>query len=81
MLRCPISLISNGWVHVLEDSEISLLLMVACGLGRLQLEDGAVAIPPLCAHFTMESAGTRSGPPAALLGAASPHSVSVSHLT
>jgi hypothetical protein len=41
----PISFISNGWVHVLEDSEISLLLMVAWGLGRLQLEDGAVAIP------------------------------------
>jgi len=41
----PSSFISNGWVHVLEDSEISLLLMVACGLGRLQLEDGAVAIP------------------------------------
>jgi hypothetical protein len=30
--------------------------MVACGLGRLQLEDGAVTIPPLCDHFTMESA-------------------------
>jgi hypothetical protein len=41
----PSSFISNGWVHVLDDSEISLLLMVACGLGRLELENGAVAIP------------------------------------
>jgi hypothetical protein len=44
-LHVPSSFISNGWVHVLEDSEISLLLMVACGIGRLQLEDGVIAIP------------------------------------
>ena len=25
----------NGWLHVLEDSEITLLLMVACGRGTL----------------------------------------------
>jgi hypothetical protein len=43
--RLPSSFISNAWVHVLEDSEISLLLMVACRLGSLRLEDGAVAIP------------------------------------
>jgi hypothetical protein len=41
----PSSFISKGWVHVLDDSEISLSLMVGCGLGGLQLEDGAVAIP------------------------------------
>jgi hypothetical protein len=43
--RLPSSFFSNAWVHVLEDSEISLLLMVACRVGTLQLEDGAVAIP------------------------------------
>ena len=39
----PAAFINNGWVHVLEDSEISLLLMVACGLGKNPGED--VAIP------------------------------------
>lgn len=29
----PVGFISNGWLHVLEDSEIALLLMVACGKG------------------------------------------------
>lgn len=40
----PSSFLSNAWVHVLEDSEISLLLMVACRSGTLRLADGAVAI-------------------------------------
>jgi hypothetical protein len=29
----PGGFFTNGWVHVLEDSEIALLLMVACGRG------------------------------------------------
>lgn len=29
----PDGFISSGWLHVLEDSEIALLLMVACGAG------------------------------------------------
>lgn len=47
--RCvelPATFITQGWVHVLEDSEIALLLMVACGVGSLPDEpDGLVAIP------------------------------------
>jgi len=39
----PAAFINNGWVHVLEDTEISLLLMVACGLGKNPGAD--VAIP------------------------------------
>ena len=31
----PASFFRNGWVHVLEDSEILLLLMVACGVGSI----------------------------------------------
>ena len=38
------ALITRGWVHVLEDSELALLLMTACGLGRLPGEE-RVAIP------------------------------------
>ncbi len=29
--QLPAGFISQGWIHVLEDSEITLLLMVACG--------------------------------------------------
>src|SRR4029450_3424007 len=39
----PAAFFNHGWVHVLEDSEISLLMMVACGLGRNLGED--VALP------------------------------------
>lgn len=35
-LTLPASFINNGWIHVLEDSEIVLLLMVACGIGNLE---------------------------------------------
>lgn len=48
----PAEFITQGWVHVLEDSEIALLLMVACGRGTLpaygdnaDLRVGEVAIP------------------------------------
>lgn len=40
----PLKFITNGWVHVLEDSEISLLLMAACGRGGLPGER-LVAVP------------------------------------
>lgn len=40
----PEGLITNGWVHVLEDSELALLLMVACGIGNID-KDGSIAIP------------------------------------
>lgn len=39
----PDAFVSNGWVHVLEDSEIALLLMTACRVHSI--EPGAVAIP------------------------------------
>ncbi|MDM7855809.1 hypothetical protein [Cellulomonas alba] len=47
----PAGFITNGWIHVLEDSEITLLLMVACGLHALRpdpdsdVREGEVAIP------------------------------------
>lgn len=41
----PSGFITNGWVHVLEDSEIALLLMVACHKGGW-LEDELVVVPP-----------------------------------
>lgn len=44
LVQLPWSFITQGWVHVLEDSEITLLLMVACGRGGLSGEDG-IAIP------------------------------------
>lgn len=40
----PQGLITRGWVHVLEDSELALLLMVACGLGNID-QAGSIAIP------------------------------------
>lgn len=42
--KFPAAFINNGWIHVLEDSEISFLLMVACGLGRNPGEED-IAIP------------------------------------
>lgn len=39
----PMAFVTNGWVHLLEDSELSVLLMVACGYGTVDPE--AVAIP------------------------------------
>lgn len=41
----PAGFLHNGWVHVLEDSEIALLLTVMCGLGKLPDSEGWVAIP------------------------------------
>lgn len=41
----PPGFLHNGWVHVLEDSEIALLLMVMCGRGALLDPEGWVAIP------------------------------------
>ncbi|NKY38159.1 hypothetical protein [Cellulomonas septica] len=48
LISLPYTFITNGWVHLLEDSEIALLLMVACGAGSLEvpgLQPGWVAIP------------------------------------
>lgn len=51
-LALPAGFVTNGWLHVLEDSEITLLLMVACGRGTLapvgdepDILPGEVAIP------------------------------------
>jgi hypothetical protein len=47
-MSLPSGLIMNGWVHLLEDSELALLLMVACGFDSLNADDmrpGWVAIP------------------------------------
>ncbi len=48
----PPGFVSNGWLHVLEDTEIAVLLMVACGKATLRpastsvdLAPGEVAIP------------------------------------
>ena len=48
----PPGFVSNGWLHVLEDTEIAVLLMVACGKATLRpartsgdLAAGEVAIP------------------------------------
>ncbi|MFF2772929.1 hypothetical protein ACFVUP_38105, partial [Streptomyces bacillaris] len=40
----PAGLITNGWLHVLEDSEIALLFMVVCRKGGW-VEDGLVVVP------------------------------------
>ena len=40
----PFDFVRNGWVHVLADSEIAVLLMVACAQGSW-VDDGLVAIP------------------------------------
>lgn len=40
----PAAVITQGWVHVLEDSEINLLLMIACGQGTLP-DPTHVAVP------------------------------------
>lgn len=41
----PASFITRGWVHLLEDAEIALLLMVACGRGTIPADGGMVAVP------------------------------------
>ena len=40
----PAKFVTNGWLHVLEDSEIAVLLMAACRRGGW-VDDGYVAIP------------------------------------
>jgi hypothetical protein len=39
----PDGFVLNGWMHVLEDTEIALLMMTACGLHSI--ERNAIAIP------------------------------------
>ena len=45
VFEMPAGFVANGWIHLLEDSEISLLLMVACGYGRNPGEGDWVAVP------------------------------------
>lgn len=40
----PPGFVLNGWLHLLEDSEIAVLLMAACGSGSW-VEDGLQAFP------------------------------------
>jgi hypothetical protein len=40
----PAGLITNGWIHVLEDAEVALLLMTACKVGSITTGD-VVAVP------------------------------------
>ncbi|RBP62928.1 hypothetical protein DFO66_11232 [Brevibacterium sanguinis] len=45
-LVLPEGFIANGWLHILRDSEIALILMLSCGEGKLEGEDpGLIAIP------------------------------------
>jgi hypothetical protein len=41
----PSGFISNGWLHVLEDSEIAILLMLACAKGGWS-DQGLLVMPP-----------------------------------
>lgn len=34
----PPGFITNGWVHILEDSELTVLLMLYCGAGALPVD-------------------------------------------
>lgn len=45
VLLLPSTLITQGWLHLLEDSELSLLLMVASGIGGLPNQGDKVAVP------------------------------------
>jgi DNA-binding transcriptional ArsR family regulator len=45
IVTLPPGLISNGWVHLLQDSEIALLLMVASGRVGGWLEAGYTVVP------------------------------------
>lgn len=45
MFVMPAGFVTNGWVHVLEDSEIALLLMVGCRKGGWP-EGDLLVIPP-----------------------------------
>jgi len=44
VVHLPQGMVTSGWIHVLEDTEIAFVLMVACGRGSLRDEDG-IAIP------------------------------------
>lgn len=45
VFELPKEFVTKGWVHVLEDSEINLLLMAACGDGNIASAGGVIAIP------------------------------------
>lgn len=45
VFKLPAGFFENGWVHILQDSEIALLLMVKCGVASLSdPEEGVRAI-------------------------------------
>lgn len=44
-INLPSEFVRQGWLHVLEDSELAVLLMLACGRGSLQEENQVIAIP------------------------------------
>lgn len=39
----PMTFVTNGWVQVLEDTELAVLLMIACGAGSV--DEAGIAIP------------------------------------
>lgn len=41
----PAGFIENGWIHVLQDSEIALILMLCCGAGAFVDQVDGIAIP------------------------------------
>lgn len=62
LVQLPAGFIENGWVHVLADSELVVLLMVACGYGGPEsptVEAGEVAI---AADFRLRHYGIHRDP-------------------
>lgn len=62
LVKLPAGFIENGWVHVLADSELVVLLMVACGYGgpgSPAVEAGEVAIS---ADFRLRHYGIHRDP-------------------
>lgn len=42
VFKLPVGFFKNGWIHVLHDSEIALILMVKCGAGSLSEPEAGV---------------------------------------
>lgn len=43
-INLPVGFVRQSWLHVLEDSELAVLLMIACGKGSISGVDEAVAV-------------------------------------
>lgn len=52
--RLPAGFLANRWVLVLEGSEITALLMVACGLGSLWAGDDTMNLVELGIHVWLD---------------------------